>query len=175
MIGGILVISVIIGLLLAFGIANDARKTGRNPWLWFIVVSLFGIFGVALYFYDVSRNPPSEKTILRVSGTVTKDDDEVTKMYLDVYTDDVVEANERFFARCAKEGLRVSGEPNLSLRPHPTITREANQTYRPGADRLPPKIGTWYRTTSTDNVLFVTVLLAILLYAVIGSILSILF
>lgn len=110
----------LISIILPIAVYSHAKKSGRDPFFWVIVVFIGNIPGLLLYMYDVhkeSNQITNNQPALQVSCVVIdSNNNEEKNMGLVVNTNDMEEAKERFRKSCAKKGLVLTEEPSVEIK-----------------------------------------------------------
>jgi hypothetical protein len=105
--------------MLVYIVAELAPESGQNTSAWILAVLFFGIFGLALFFYDMSRQSPQHQkepaTALRVSCDVLNENKEEKRVTMVIRSNSTVQAKQQFKESCASKGLVLTGEPSISI------------------------------------------------------------
>jgi len=115
---------LVINLFLVYFVAQDAAESGYDWMMWGVAVFLFGIVGIALYFFYKSQDPQSSKNhassrflpSLQVQGQVINGNGDEKTVSMIVRSNDMVKAKEMFRESCAEKGLILKDEPSISVK-----------------------------------------------------------
>lgn len=125
---------LLINLFIVIAVAQSAKQTGRNWLVWAVVVFIFGIFGLALYLYDLTRYPADtqakqEQQSFRVYGDVVDNNDQEKTVGMTFQSNwTKSEAKEAFRESCAEEGLVLTGKPTVTVESDKPDEKEKNSS-----------------------------------------------
>lgn len=119
----------LVSLFLGYVVYKDAQtnpSTTLSPEVWFIVVAFFPIFGLLMYLI-LSQDGGGESLTTRdtdqshkkitvvVSGEVQKPDSGITKVEMEINTNNIYEATTIFRDSCINKGYEPVGQPTIKI------------------------------------------------------------